>query len=277
MRKYRHILEGPEDSAALGRPWSRRRWLETTLGGSLGLTLGSRLAAARSSEGESDPGPKVLIVGDSMIAGGFGLYLARSLAKEHGYSVHRHGKSSTGLARPDFFDWIKEAKRVVKEFTPDVSVVMFGGNDVQGLYMGKGEWIRWNEPGWADEYAKRVNAFCDVIAPDGQKIYWVGMPVMRPPKFHHRVQRVNTIFRAEMAIRRGATFVDTWDVLADPQGEYADRIVVNPPDAHDAPQARGKRVRVRAGDGIHLSVAGAHHLEAHVLQILLPDLAELSS
>lgn len=241
----------------------------------MGLVLGGRRAAASSEETEAAGGPKILIVGDSMIAGGFGLFLARTLAKDHGYAVHRHGKSSTGLARPDFFDWIREAKRLVKEqFQPDVSVVMFGGNDVQGLYMGKGEWIRWNEPGWAEEYAKRVNAFCDVLAPEGQRIYWVGMPVMRPAKFHHRVQRVNTIFRAEMAIRKGATFVDTWDVLADDNGEYADRIVLHPP---EDPEARAKRVRVRAGDGIHLSVAGAHHLKDHVLKTLLPELADLAS
>jgi len=48
---------------------------------------------------------------------------------------------------------------------------------------------------------------CDLLAPEGQRIFWVGMPVMRPPKFHARVQRVNTIYRARMAARTGHPFV----------------------------------------------------------------------
>ncbi len=220
---------------------------------------------------------KILIVGDSMIAGGFGLFLERALRGEHDFEVLRMGKSSTGLARPDFFDWIAQARRLTDTFTPDASVVMFGGNDVQGLYMGKGQWIRWHEPGWNAEYARRVNALCDVLAPAGQRIFWVGMPVMRPAKFHERVQRVNTIFRAEMAIRPKAEFIDVWWVLADEEGNYADRIVLDPPDpeasdATKAPAKRPKRVRVRAGDGIHLSPAGAMHLARYVLPIIVREL-----
>lgn len=241
----------------------------------VGLSGAAALASLLPSRAvrAADPSkPRVLVVGDSMIAGGFGLFLARTLAKEHDYPVRRRGKSSSGLARPDFFDWIEEARRLVDDFSPDVSVVMFGGNDVQGLYMGKGEWIRWHEDAWSAEYARRVVAFCDILAPARQTIFWVGMPVMRPPKFHARVQRVNTIYRAEMAIRPNATFVDTWSVLADENGEYADRIVLEPPEEGK----RAKRVRVRAGDGIHLSPKGAHHLKDHVLRVLLPVLGNIA-
>jgi uncharacterized protein len=215
--------------------------------------------------------PKILVAGDSMIAGGFGLFLARDLQKQHGYPVLRRGKTSSGLARPDFFDWMKEAERLVSEFSPDASVVMFGGNDVQGLYMGKGEWIRWPDAEWSTEYARRVAAFSDILAPSGQTIFWVGMPVMRPPKFHARVQRVNKIFRGEMAIRKNAWFIDAWPVLADENGEYADRIELDPGEEGKP----GKKVRVRAGDGIHLSPAGAEHLKDHVLAFMLPKLGEI--
>lgn len=236
------------------------------------MTLSGAAALAVSLPGVARAAgkPKIAVIGDSMIAGGFGLFLARDLQKQHGYPVLRRGKTSSGLARPDFFDWMKEAERLVGEFSPDVSVVMFGGNDVQGLYMGKGEWIRWQDPEWSAEYARRVVAFCDIIAPAQQSIFWVGMPVMRPPKFHARVQRVNTIFRAEMAIRKNAHFIDAWNVLADENGEYADRIHLEPPEEG----TKAKKVRVRAGDGIHLSPKGAEHLKAHVLNVMLPQLGD---
>jgi hypothetical protein len=221
----------------------------------------------------------IFVLGDSMIAGGFGLYLAQSLARDHGFDVHRHGKSSTGLARPDFYDWMKQAKALVAEGVPDVSIVMFGGNDVQGLYMGRDEdkkrqWIRWPEDGWEQEYARRVVEFCDILQPAQQHIFWIGLPIMRPEKFRARCAKVNTIFRAEMAIRKNATFVDTWDLLAAEDGNYTDRIVIEPPSEDDA-KKRPKKIRVRAGDGIHLSPMGAHVLEAHVLERIVPMLEKM--
>ncbi|HET6585017.1 MAG TPA: DUF459 domain-containing protein, partial [Nannocystaceae bacterium] len=214
-------------------------------------------------------GPKILVVGDSMIAGGFGVFLERALEKEYALPVLRKGKSSSGLARPDFHDWPEAAAAIVEGWKPAASVVMFGGNDVQGLYMGKGEWIRWNDDGWDEEYARRVDAFCEIIAPAGERIFWVGMPVMRPAKFHARVQRVNVIYRARMAARPGALFVDAWDVLADDNGAYADKIAIGT----KADGTPGKKVRVRAGDGIHLSPAGANVLRDHVLAVLEKELA----
>lgn len=246
---------------------SRRDFLLAAGTGTAAWMLGGASRAAEAPEG-----PRVLILGDSMIAGGFGIFVARALAKEHGFSVRRRGKSSTGLARPDFFDWKEEAAKLVQEHEPDVTMVMFGGNDVQGLYMGNGEWIRWPDDGWAQEYAKRVQALCDLLAPqDHQRIFWIGLPIMRPEKFRRRCQKVNTIYRAEMAIRRDAKFIDTWDVLTDDDREYADKLVLEPPTGG----GRGKRVRVRAGDGIHLSPAGAQHLKDYVLERVLPELEEL--
>lgn len=223
-------------------------------------------------------GPKILVVGDSMIAGGFGVFLERALKKEYALPVLRKGKSSSGLARPDFHDWHEAAAEIVKGWKPTASVVMFGGNDVQGLYMGRSgrasdrgdraEWIRWNDDGWDEEYGRRIDAFSEIIAPAGERIFWVGMPVMRPTKFHARVQRVNMIYRARMAARSGATFVDAWDVLADENGAYADKIAIGT----NEDGTPGKKIRVRAGDGIHLSPAGANVLRDHVLAVMEKEL-----
>ncbi|MEZ4450700.1 MAG: DUF459 domain-containing protein [Nannocystaceae bacterium] len=239
------------------RLFGRRALLRGALAGATLGALGARPSLARAAA------PRVLILGDSMIAGGLGLFLENGLRKEHGYEVRRFGKSSTGLSRPDFFDWMKEGKRQIDAFPEvDAVVVMFGGNDVQGLFMGKSkakgtEWIIWPDAEWPVEYARRVTAFADLVAPAGRDLFWIGMPVMRPEKFHERVQRVNTIYRAEMAIRPGGHFVDIWRLLADGAGRYTDRLTVEE-------GGKSSKIRVRAGDGIHLSVAGAHHVEAHV-------------
>ena len=229
--------------------------------------LGAAALAALPRPARADaPARRVLILGDSMIAGALGLFLENGLRKVHGYEVRRFGKSSTGLARPDFFDWMKEAERQIAAFpAPDAVVAMFGGNDVQGLYMGKGQWIRWNEDGWDQEYAARITRFADIVAPEGRPLFWIGMPVMRPEKFHVRVQKVNVIARAEMAIRPGGRFVDIWRLLADEAGNYAERLAMG-----EGP--RPKKIRVRAGDGIHLSVAGADLVQEHVRGVVVAHL-----
>ncbi|MCA9704279.1 MAG: DUF459 domain-containing protein [Myxococcales bacterium] len=216
-------------------------------------------------------GTRILVIGDSMIAGGLGLFLARALGNEHGYDVTRSGKSSSGLARPDFYDWPQQARSLVGDRPFDATVVMFGGNDAQGLRMRGGGWIRWPEDGWAEEYAQRVAALHAIVAPQQQHVFWVGMPVMRPTQLGERVKRINTIFRAEMAIRRHAWFIDIWALLADAHGRYADSIEI-------APKGEGKpaKVRVRAGDGVHMTVAGAHYVAAHVQRVVHTTLSKAS-
>lgn len=272
--------------AGIGRRALLRASLHAGLLGALGPLAALRPRTARAAA------PRVLLLGDSMIAGALGLFLERRLRDDHGYEVQRYGKSSTGLARPDFFSWTKEAGRQLEAFpNPDAVVAMFGGNDVQGLYMGRDgargkrgpvKWITWHDEGWRGEYARRVTEFADIVAPDGRLLFWIGMPVMRPEKFHARVRKVNLIARAEMAIRPGGRFVDIWRLLADEAGNYADRIVVDEgadagaEDDDSAAKRKAKKVRVRAGDGIHLSVAGANVVEAHVREKIVAELGDSS-
>lgn len=216
-------------------------------------------ASARAS------GKKILIVGDSMIAGAVGMFLEKRLRKEHGFEVLRAGKSSTGLSRPDFYDWIEVGSKLRESFAPDAVVVMFGGNDGQGLWMGRGapsKWIRYpDQEEWTAEYRRRVDAFCDAMTADGAKIFWIGMPVMKPTKLHERVRHLNRIYRAQMAIRPGAQFVDIWRTLAGPGGEYVDHL-----------EHQGKRVRVRAHDGVHVSGPGASVLTERIAPVIVAQM-----
>jgi hypothetical protein len=223
---------------------TRRRFLGSLA--ALPFVSATTLTARRARAGA-----KVLMIGDSMIAGGFGLFLAQDLEHEDGLVVDRRGKSSTGLARPDFHDWIHVGGQARADAQPNVVVCMFGGNDGQGLYMGKSapsEWIRYGEPEWTPEYRRRVNAFADAVTANGEQLVWIGMPQMRLERLHDRVGHMNGIYAAEMALRPNARFVEIWEVLA-VDGEYSDHVVID-----------GKRTRVRTGDGVHITTAGAHYL-----------------
>lgn len=187
-----------------------------------------------------------------MIAGAFGLFLERKLSRHYGCVVKRFGKSATGLARPDFFDWIEAGPPQTQAFLPDAVITMFGGNDAQALRLGtdrKAEWIRWGKQDWEPTYRARIRDFADRVAPVGTRLFWIGMPVMRPKKLNARVQYLNTVYREEMDQRAQSDFIDIWPVLSDAKGRYTDRVKMG-----------NRRRLARAGDGVHLTVRGAHHL-----------------
>jgi hypothetical protein len=231
---------------------TRRSWLAAALA----LTGGAALGRPRVAQAGS---AKLLVVGDSMIAGAVGIALARDL-EEAGYRVKRRGKTSSGLSRPDFFDWIEEGGKLFAAHQPDAVVCMFGGNDGQGLYMGKGapsKWIRWAEPGWDEEYRRRIDAFADAITPGGQQLFWIGMPIMGPERLRQRMAHMNTLYQARMEARTNGRFIDVWDALADEEGNYQARLVVG-----------GSKQRVRADDGVHMTLAGASLVVQRVRPVL---------
>lgn len=191
-----------------------------------------------------------------MIAGAFGLFLARALERRMGATVERKGKSSSGLARPDFYDWLQVGPPIARAFKPDATIVMFGGNDCQPLREGNGDdagWVAWRSEAWEKTYRRRVLEFCDRVAPVGTQLFWVGMPVMGHKRLHKKVEWINKLYTDVLANRAQSDFVDIWSVLANSKGEYTPRV-----------KSGGKMIKARAGDGIHLTVKGAHHLVSNV-------------
>lgn len=244
---------------------SRRALCE---GLAVGATLG--LLPRRGSGAPPPPKPakdaqRVLLLGDSMIAGAFGIFLERTLLEGHGLYVRRKGMTSSGLSRPDFYDWMKEGPRACERSSPDVVVVMFGGNDAQGLWMGKkapSPWIRWQEAAWTHEYRRRVSSFIDSVQGEERAVEWVGMPVMGNDRLYERMIHINRIYRGELAIRRRAHFIDTWPLLSGPRGEFRAKLEID-----------GERVRMRSHDGVHLTPAGANRMVEHVVPHILRALA----
>ena len=80
---------------------------------------------------------RVLLVGSSSMKSDLGAFLAKSLRKQELY-VHRHAKVGSGLARPDFYDWMNIIPELVSTHTPDLVIVQFVGNDCQSLIMPDG-------------------------------------------------------------------------------------------------------------------------------------------
>ena len=79
---------------------------------------------------------RVVVVGDSLAAG-LGFFADR-VFRPALVDVRKQGRISTGLARPDYFNWPAEMRYIVDRYRPDLTVVMVGENDNQSLRSSSG-------------------------------------------------------------------------------------------------------------------------------------------
>jgi hypothetical protein len=204
----------------------------------------------------------VFIVGDSD-AGTFGPYLQTLLDGTGIVETQLDYKVSSGLARPDFFDWPAEIDRKLPEVNPDIVVATFGGNDAQGLSVAGGEFIIGdpvsNEAEWTAEYQARVGAVMDQLLDGGRTLIWVGIPNDDNPEVTARMAIQDQAAKAAAAERPDVIFIDTWKRFSGRDGNWAE-FVIDPRD--------GQGKDVRADDGFHLNTAGAEILALDIAQAI---------
>jgi len=160
-----------------------------------------------------------------------------------------HPQVSSGLTRPDFFDWPAYFRDEVLPTRPEAVVVMFGANDSQGMDID-GAPYQPSSPEWQAEYRRRVGVVMDQLRGDGRLVLWVGQPRMRDTGFDQRMATLDRIYAQEAEDRPWVRFLDSRAILS-PDGEGY--------------QATADGVSLRQGDGIHLDRAGADLLAEAVL------------
>jgi len=211
----------------------------------------------------------VLIVGDSDAAA-FAPTLQDLLERTGVATTTVDYKVSSGLARPDFFDWPAHLAEALPAADPDIVVVTFGGNDAQGLAEVGGNFLFQQPTGeaggdqeWRAEYGKRVGEVMDYLSSEGRTLVWVGIPNDDSPEMSARLAVQDRAVRAALATRPTVQFVDTWKRFSSGGGGWAE-YVVDPRD--------GVGKDVRADDGFHLNQAGAEILAVDIAAVVTADL-----
>jgi hypothetical protein len=219
------------------------------------FTGGGRALAAEPLPASAPAGaqrPKtVLLLGDSLIVTSFGEYLEKSLNESPGVRAVRRAKSSTGLARPDFFDWMMVGREEVERHKPDVVVVIMGGNDGQGLTDHEGKAVvQWGAPGWEAAYRQRVQEFLVVLEAPGRKILWVELPVTGLPNFERKLRVIRRVLREAVSAHGSSTHLDTKPFFTDAGGGLVRTARV---------EGFRKPMPLRMADGVHFTVAGGRY------------------
>lgn len=208
----------------------------------------------------ADPA-RVYIAGDSD-AGTFGPYLQQLLDLTGVTTTTLDYKVSSGLTRPDFYDWPARLREQLPLVDPDIVVVTFGGNDAQDIRID-GQLYNVTTPQWTEEYRRRVGEVLDLLADGGRTVIWVGIPNASSASFTARLEVQRDAVLAELAERPDVHYVDTWERFSGRNGGYADYVI-------DPRDGQGKMVR--ASDGFHLNVTGAEILALDIAEVVRGDL-----
>lgn len=204
---------------------------------------------------------RVWIAGDSLTER-FGPSLVNLLAGTGVVETRRDVEYSTGLTRPDFFDWPDRLQRELSEAPTDILVFMIGANDGQPILTPAG-WIPFGTDDWINEYRARVEATARLGSELATTIYWIGQPIARSDEYSAKMALMNAIYESEAARRPNVRYVDTWDLFSGPDGEYSAYL----------PDESGTSVLMRISDGIHLTVDGGDRLAQLVREVIEIDWA----
>jgi len=170
----------------------------------------------------------------------------------HFRGITRH---VSGLSRPDYFDWPAHIADQLPEVNPDAVVVMFGGNDAQDVELG-GERFDVGTRAWVDLYAIRVAEAMDVLLSGTERVYWIGLPIMKSDRFTTNAQTMNAAYESEADVRPAVTYVSSFELFTDADGEYNAYL-------------DGKLMRFT--DGAHFVWNGAYRLADAVLPVIAAD------
>lgn len=210
--------------------------------------------------GTSPPEATVLLIGDS-------LSIPIGRVMESNYEVGssstrfiRIGMESSGLARPDFFDWKRQLDDAVRNAKPDLVLIMLGTNDNKDLRIADSA-VGFRSKAWEAEYSRRVARLVEIaggISNRHARVYWVGAPVMKDAKLNDDVKYINSQTKKVCEEMAHCTFVSMWDLLKGEEGGFEFSLV----------SESGERISIRAQDGIHLQLRGAEILVRHLEEVM---------
>lgn len=201
---------------------------------------------------------RIGVFGDSMADGLYaGLY--RDLQDQPNLSVVKFSQVSTGLSRYDYVDVQARTRSQLDAQPVDVAVMLFGTNDAQGIDTGEAVHM-FGTDGWKAAYGQRIDDLVALLRSRNVAVYWVGLPRMKRDSFDGRMMLINGVVEARMRALN-VPYIETVGLTSNSEGGYEAYL----------PNGGGRRVLMRANDGIHMSMAGYLRMSAPVAARLKRD------
>jgi uncharacterized protein len=248
------------------------------------------------------PQSPIMVFGDSMADWlGYGLEQAFTDTPEIG--ILRRHRTSSGLIRTEvksdprgeYPDWPRAAREMIAAQKPKFVVMMIGLNDRRQIKeatqpvgakpaapanpgandpaareldtlepaaaaapeapASRGtKTFEFRTDAWSEAYIRRIDDTIAALKTAGVPIFWVGLPPLRSGRAAADIPFLNDLYRSR-ADKAGIVYVDVWDGFVDEDGHFA----------QSGPDFEGQTRRLRTGDGVYFTQAGASKL-AHFVE-----------
>lgn len=195
----------------------------------------------------------VLLIGDSMMMEGLGPTLHHRLRKRDNLDVYREGKYSSGLSRPDFYDWPSNLAAMLDKYRPDLLIMSLGANDTQDIVIDKKRYFI-DTKSWAEIYLQRCKDFITLADNGKRHIVWISLPVMGKEPYFTRTRLISKLQEEASKTISSAEFVNIEHLLTE-NGKYTTFYK----------DKNNQSIRLRSQDLIHVSTAGGEILTDYIL------------
>lgn len=186
---------------------------------------------------------RILLTGDSLMEA-LGPQMQKAMSGYENITLIPIGKRSTGLSRPDFYNWPKVLEENLQQHRPHIVVMWVGTNDPQGIYGKKGL----GEPcsrEWLKAYTYKLMEIAGLCQKYHARLIFMGPPVMDEEPINTQLLKITDIMRRTCKHYK-LGFIDTRPLLADRQGKYV----------HRATMPDGKVKDIRWKDRVHITGDG---------------------
>ncbi len=259
----------------------------------------SKAPAPKKSDAKNDAQAAVtstiMVLGDAMADWlAYGLEIAYADSPEIG--ILRRHRTNSGLIRTDPHgeDWPAAAREMIVTDKPKFVLMMIGINDRKPIReaaratptsriakpapqpaipkmpdetrdetgavttpdaaaSGNAKALEFRTDAWSDAYIRQIDETIAALKTSGVPVFWVGLPPLRGQKSADDIPFLNDLYRSR-ADKAGIIFIDIWDGFADEDGHYA----------QFGPDVEGQTRRLRTGDGVYFTKAGARKLAHYV-------------
>lgn len=199
---------------------------------------------------------RVLLAGDSLMAS-LGPQMRATLRGYGNLTCIPIGKGSTGLARPDFYDWPRVLKEHLVKDKPHVVVMWIGTNDSQDIY-GMPNLGGLFSRDWQIAYLGKIREIIQLVRQHRARLIIMGPPVVGGERLNGNLKIINKLM-AWTCQKSGVCYVNTRIILADSRGEFRMQGALR----------NGQMAVLRTPDQIHITADG----NRKVMEYLLPCLA----
>lgn len=186
---------------------------------------------------------RILLAGDSLMEA-MGPQMRDAMRGYENITLIPIGKRSTGLSRPDFYNWPRVLEENLRKHRPHIVVMWVGTNDPQNVYGKRGL----GEPcsqSWMRAYAGKILEIVKLCQYYRARIIFLSPPVMDTEPLDSQLAQITNLMRSICRHYR-LGFINTRPILADSRGRYM----------HTGRLPNGRTAPLRWKDHVHITGEG---------------------